>query len=214
MIRLIFAHGWGFDRAFWNPLIAALPDYDCRHLDDPREEGQAILVGHSLGLMRGFQQRADWSGWIAINSFARFVPDCVAAAALRAMRRNLEKDSQQTLADFYNRIGATQGLPETQADLDQLRAGLDLLRDGDIQNIIAAYHQRPGLVLASGNDPLVPVAASEFLGLHHPILWHETGGHMLPQIATAWCAEAIRKMVPGDGVEPPTRGFSIRCSTS
>src|SRR6202034_118466 len=86
---------------------------------------------------------------------------CVSATALRDMRMRLHANPANTLKDFYRLIGAV--LPAGTPNPEHLRKGLDELRDGDIAGILASLDV-PGLALAGGKDPLVPLAASEELG--------------------------------------------------
>jgi pimeloyl-[acyl-carrier protein] methyl ester esterase len=130
-------------------------------------------------------------GWIAINGFPRFVPDCVTAAQLREMKFGMAIAAARTLQVFYARLGAQ--APLGSPDFERLRSGLDELQDGDIAADIEKLGA-PGLVLAARNDGLVPVGVSEGLGRtvrDGGILWHENGGHVLPQSDPAWCAKAI-----------------------
>jgi pimeloyl-ACP methyl ester carboxylesterase len=208
-MRLVFIHGWGFEAGFWDGLAGLLPQFRQRRVDlgffgEPadfvEDETPSLLVGHSLGFVHGMRSGAKWAGWVAINSFPRFVATdteagCVPAAALRGMRRNLMSDPQRTLYEFYSRIGATPPALTTAPQLERLRDGLDELRDADSGAARRASH-KPGLVLAAQNDPLVPCATSEALvDSHAQIRWHADGGHMLPLNAAPWCAEAIMEFI-------------------
>ena len=210
-MRLILVHGWAFDAGFWNGMVPLLSDYDMTCVDAgyfgfpvvwPQPTEDDILVGHSLGFVRGMTEGSHWKAWIAINSFTRFIgsPDagqagCVAPAALRRLRRDVGVDATQALQGFYQNIGAS-CVPQHQPDTEYLCAGLDMLRDRNLdsnQNLL-----RPGLVIAARHDPLVPVEAS--LALATPargIVWHEEGGHCLPQTHAAFCADAICAFVRG-----------------
>lgn len=208
-MELVFVHGWGFDAHFWDPVCAWLSQFRQRRMDlgfygnpsaAPPFDNEAILIGHSLGFVHGFTQKKDWGGWIAINSFPRFIYNtdqsgCVAAVELRGMKTFLALDSAKTLRGFYDRIGAEP--PEGSPNVERLRSGLDELRDGDVESVFATL-DAPGLVLAARNDPLVPIATSEALGRMAKkggIMWHETGGHILPLRDPVWCAEAIQGFV-------------------
>ncbi len=210
--------------------------------NDVRHDVRRILIGHSLGFLHGLMQHQDWAGWVAINGFRRFTPDCVPPAALRDMRRRLSADPEETLRRFYATIGIieedTERLssprrrgssvvrppdkdlhaPQTRRDWipafagmtteswiyklkdhtnqPRLRDGLDELRDGDATGTLSSL-QASGLVLASRNDPLVPVAATEALASASSatLAWHETGGHILPLSDPEWCAEQIKNYV-------------------
>lgn len=196
-LELVFIHGWGFDARFWDALAERLPQFGQHRVElgffnenpateipDAREK---ILVGHSLGFVRGIK-REGWKGWIAINSFSRF-DDCVPPANLREMRLRLQKDPAKTLQGFYQMIGAEPhaGTP----NMERLRDGLDELRDSDLTDVVSTLNV-PGLVLAGGNDPLVPQKPSQKLGSYaEQFMLNETGGHHLPQSAPDWCASMI-----------------------
>jgi pimeloyl-[acyl-carrier protein] methyl ester esterase len=203
-MELVFVHGWGFDARFWDALAALLSAYPQRRIERgflgvaPQEEWgtePAILIGHSLGLIHGLRQRKDWAAWIAINGFPRFVQrpgfiGCVPDIVLREMRRRLTVDPDKTLAAFYQLIGAVPPA-DAKPNVDLLAAALDQLREEDVAELLPALP--PGLVLATRNDPLVPVPASEALAkkAEAQLMWHETGGHLLPHSDPAFCAAAI-----------------------
>ena len=209
MRQLVFIHGWGLTPAFWDGLAAKLTEFPQYRVDGgffgnaaempAIDFSNAVLIGHSLGFLRGVQLSTHWAGLVAINGFARFVaaPDrigCTSGAVLRDLRRRLAADPLATLAEFHRYIGAQPpaGMPQE----DALRDGLDDLRDGDIGMALAGV-TAPSLVLAGRTDPLVPVAASADLagGGGGALHWHESGGHVLPQADPVWCADHIRRLL-------------------
>jgi pimeloyl-[acyl-carrier protein] methyl ester esterase len=168
----------------------------------PPGERNNILIGHSLGFVHGLNKHQDWRGWIAINSFPRFVESkagkgCVSAPVLRDMRMRLIANTNLTLFGFYQLLGLP--TPKGTPNSDRLRDGLDALRDLDISE--AAAKLAPGVVIASKNDPLVPVATSVALAEGENILWHEDGGHVLPLTDPAFCAGAIRTFMEQHGFD-------------
>ena len=223
MIQLVFIHGWGFDARFWDPLSTLLPQFpqeridlgffekNCLSLEGSNPKGfdarrdwstsrsefgeGSILIGHSLGFVHGLKQRQDWRGWIAINSFARFVQTpsqsgCVPAASLREMRMRFQNNPAAALQNFYQMIEAVPpaGTPNAQ----RLREGLDELSDSDVVDRLQKLDV-PGLALAGRKDPLVPVPISETLGrmAKDGLMMHDKAGHLLAQSHPGWCAEAI-----------------------
>jgi pimeloyl-[acyl-carrier protein] methyl ester esterase len=209
MPELVFIHGWGFDARFWDALAERLPQWKQVRIDlgffkknstafsdilanaltskEPR-----VLIGHSLGFAFGAPQ-TQWQGWVAINGFPRFVPDCVPGVALREMRMRLKSDPAKCLADFHKTIGTT--APGGEPNDDQLREGLDALRDADIEKA-AGIRRIPGLVLAGKHDPLVPVETSEKLG-HYASdgATFDEGGQILPQSNPDFCAATITQFM-------------------
>ena len=208
-MRLVFIHGWAFDKNFWDALCAALPDVPAVRVElgflGARQEmpdltGDDILVGHSLGFLWGIAHFQGWKKWIAINGFARFAGTvdegyCVQQSALRALKQNLLRDARMTLAMFRKNIGC--GDKVLDLDETRLQEGLDWLQGVDIAHHLQQMKGR-GLVLAGGKDPLVPLSAAEFLAASKPDTEkavQQEAGHLLPLTHAAWCAEQIRNFV-------------------
>lgn len=206
-MQIVFIHGWGFDKNFWNPLAVMLPEYDKQFVDlgffgetqDLKKNSNQILVGHSLGFIEGMNLNHDWAGWIAINSFSNFVINhsgigCVAFTALRAIKKRLQHDTQNTLADFYRLIGADVSTSPSTPDKDKLSLGLDHLRDAEITTALET--KLPSMVLAASHDPIVPLATSQALAKHSmTVNMHANAGHILPQSDPLWCANHIRQFI-------------------
>lgn len=206
-MKLVFIHGWGFDAGFWDGLLPLLPEFEQQRVDlgfyGERSAGSAavgnILVGHSLGFVHGMRDSQNWAGWVAINSFPRFLninnkAGCVEPAVLRSMRQQLAKNAERTLAAFHRSVGATR-TAAVPPRLDNLSGGLDELRDADIGDLLET-NTKPGLILAAKNDPLVPIETSEAMAASNTSLhWHPAGGHLLPQSDAAWCAKAIKDFI-------------------
>ena len=120
-----------------------------------------ILIGHSLGFVHGIKQRQDWKGWIAINSFPRFIKTksklgCVPARrfARYAHARLTGRSDKNPCRDFINLLARRAA--DGTLNVERLRDGLDELRDADIRSTSRMLPNVPGLVLAGGKDPLVP----------------------------------------------------------
>jgi len=205
-LELVFIHGWGFDACFWDSLAERLPQFGQHRVElgffnenaatEIPETHDKILIGHSLGFVHGIK-REGWKGWVAINSFGRFVKNdgdgCVSAANLRDMRLRLQKNADETLRAFYQMLDAK---PHADTpNIERLRYGLDELRDSDVNDIVSSMNV-PGLVLAGGNDPLVPQKISQKLGSYaEQFMLNQGGGHLLPQSAPDWCASMIVEFI-------------------
>ncbi|HEU0118856.1 MAG TPA: alpha/beta fold hydrolase [Alphaproteobacteria bacterium] len=205
-MKLVFIHGWGLTPGFWDDVASRLSEFRHHRIDlgffgppslPANDDEPSILIGHSLGFVHGLSTHQNWRGWVAVNSFPRFLktktqPGCSSAAELRDIRIRLENDPHQTLKDFHGYIGAR--TPAGEAQAERLREALDFLRDGDASAVLETL-AAPGLVLASKNDPLVPAETSAALAEGRSIEWHDKGGHVLPQNDPNWCAESIRLFV-------------------
>lgn len=204
-MKLVFIHGWGLSPNLWEVLATHLP-YPHQLIDlgffgkstgkliDSKDN---ILIGHSLGFIEGIHQKQDWKAWVAINSFPRFLKTsdkigCTTASELREIRMRLTQDPETTLRNFQNYIGVK--APRGELNVNKLLEKLDVLRDLDIDQTLTAL-DNPGLVLASCNDPLVPIETSEALAKDYKIRWHDTAGHNLPEGDPVWCADIIKEFI-------------------
>lgn len=204
-MKLLFAHGWGFDRQFWEPLAALLPQW-AHVIDDrgyfgapttPPVEGPCVAVTHSFGTMRLLAAPPPGlAGIVAINGFERFTAvggrAGVPLRVLDRMLRRFENEPREVLAEFRRTCGSTE--PFGAIDAPLLHADLLRLRDA-----APPPPRVPVLVLHGGRDPLLPAAMRETSftapGVDVRRLDHAEGGHLLPLEAPALCAAAVRGMV-------------------
>ncbi|MPS67856.1 MAG: alpha/beta hydrolase [Novosphingobium sp.] len=202
-MKLLFAHGWGFGSAFWEPLANLLADMpqaidDCGYFGAPRAcrvEGPCLAITHSYGTMRVLADPPPGLvGIVAINGFERFTarPDRagVPVRVVDRMLRRFGEDPRAVLAEFRRQCGAGDGFGEIDADL--LRT--DLLRLRDAQPPLPAV---PVLSLQGARDPLLPEAmrAAVFAGAAVSRIESAAGGHLLPLEAPELCAGAVRGMI-------------------
>jgi len=203
-VRLYFVHGWAFGPDCFDALAQLLADWPQVRADlgyfgpaqIPAFAPGDVLVGHSAGFGWGISQRRDWAGVIAINAFSRFVQDedgrgCVRSAELRALRRALARDPKGCVDDFRAQHG---GAPCVAPNAEALANGLDVLKTLDVHPI-----QPSRLVLASEDDPLVPLDAGRELAQSGGDFFCAAGGHGLPWTAPAFCAEKIRDFLRRHG---------------
>lgn len=202
-MKLLFAHGWGFDRHFWDPLAALLPEWlpaidDRGYFGaplDPAVDGPCIAITHSFGTMRVLSAPPPGlTGIVAINGFERFtaVPgrSGVPVRVLDRMLRRFETDPRGVLSEFRRSFGFTQDF----AEIDAPRLAADLLR---LRDAAPPLPKVPVLVLHGGTDPLLPaeIRAASFTGAQVRRITHPAGGHLLPLEAPELCASAIRGMI-------------------
>ncbi|MCW2240456.1 alpha/beta fold hydrolase [Azospirillum canadense] len=197
----VFVHGWGFGPDLWDGVRAHLSRGDSAAVDlgyfgppvvPALPAGRPVVaVGHSFGVLWLLHEAPfAWDGLIAINGFPRFTegPGYAPATPRRVLDRMIARfDAAPTavLDEFRRRCGC--GAPAAPCDAERLAVDLRALRDWDARPALRA----PLRALAGRGDPIVPPAMTEraFAGL--PLNWHAEGGHLLPQTASAWCAERI-----------------------
>jgi pimeloyl-[acyl-carrier protein] methyl ester esterase len=205
-MKLVFVHGWGFDRHFWLPLANRLPGEqlfvdlgfrgepqlpDLPEASDGGEE-PVIAVGHSLGSLWLLHERPfHWDALIAINGFRRFSAEPewpgVAPRLLARMRKQFTRDPRAVWDDFRIRCGDDRA-DERELDANAMLDGLDWLAGWD------AREQRDGapvLALAARNDEIVPAELSSASFANDQLHWHSAGDHLLPRSAPDWCAAQI-----------------------
>lgn len=202
-MKLLFAHGWGFDRHFWAPLTALLPEW-VHAVDDrgyfgaahePVVAGPCIAVTHSFGTMRLLASPPpSLAGIVAINGFERFTAapgrPGIPVRVLDRMLRRFEADPRGVLAEFRRTCGSAQDFGEIDAEA----LAADLLR---LRGDAPPLPDVPVLALHGGADPLLPpeMRAATFAGAQVRRIEHETGGHLLPLEAPQLCAAAIRGLL-------------------
>ncbi|WP_395328048.1 alpha/beta hydrolase [Novosphingobium sp. BL-8H] len=199
-MKLLYVHGWGFDRNFWQPLAALLADFD-GVIDDrgyfgapfaPEVDGPCIAVTHSFGTIRVLADPPPGLvGVVAINGFARFTAPLgqpgVPVRVVEHMIRRFGQMPAGVLASFHQQIGGT--VPEGKIDTELLRRDLLRLRDAR-----APLPKVPVISLQGGQDPLLPgpMRATTFDGAPVRRIESEAGGHLLPVEDPELCAEAVR----------------------
>ena len=201
---VLLVHGWGFDRYFFDPLIACLPQFHCVTVDlgfqgkpvIPKNENErpVLAVGHSLGFIWLLKYRpVNWRAIVSINGFPRFteVEDYAPAQPARAldlMRIQFEKSPERVVSEFMHRCGGTSSKNSFNNEL--MAEGLSWLASWDERQALA-NEETPVFSLAGKSDQIVPAAMTEtgFKDISS-IQWHE-GGHLLPLEAPNWCADCL-----------------------
>ena len=199
-MKLLFAHGWGFDGAFWNALADLLPQWP-RAIDDRGYFGAPVAVSvvgpclavtHSFGTMRVLAEPPPGlAGIVAINGFACFTgAQGVPRRVVERMARRFQADPASVMAEFRRTCGCD--APFESIDAEPL--GADLLR---LRDEAAPPPRVPVLSLQGARDPILPAAmrAAVFAGCAIRRVEHPAAGHLLPLEDPEFCARAVREAV-------------------
>ncbi len=122
-----------------------------------------------------------------INGFYRF-NSFTDHRVLKAMKLRLKKNPENQVQSFFENAGIQQmaeGL--NVGNLDQ---GLDMLQNGDEEKTLKSL-SCPVLILAGGQDKIVPVQDAQKQWLGYDLKICEKGGHALPLTHGDWCNEQI-----------------------
>jgi len=180
--------GWGFDSRVWRPVAERLAGEFRIGYELDAAPPDAIVCGWSLGAMRALRSASEKSAVVArlilVAATPRFVqapgwpcaqpPDllasfaaAVAADPLAALKRfaALMNQGDDCARDITRRMHEL--LRERIPDSATLAAGLAELRDTDLRKSVAAT-RHPTLLIHGERDPLMPLAAAEWLAGNMP----------------------------------------------
>ncbi|CAI3935756.1 2-succinyl-6-hydroxy-2 [Commensalibacter communis] len=210
--HLLFVHGWGFSKNFWEPVSCLLNGFSKEYIDlgfvnnistssdDIYELSQripnTIAIGHSLGLLYLLKQFPHtFHHYIAINSFLRFSKaenylSGVPSRILQRMSKGIDNDVYSVLSQFYQQCRYVGKVPN-QMNASALQTGLEILETEDFRNVLPSITDRLTIV-SSKNDPVVSSDMTGGSFKSHPILWIEDNTHALPIFQPEICAKIIK----------------------
>ena len=201
---LIFIHGWGFNAAIWQGIIARLPGMSATCIDLGYIDGAAnstleipdktVIVGHSLGLLWALKHLPSHpQALISICGFDRFSPP-VPRQNLAIMMRGLKRNPMAQMTHFWRSCGIPPFTTAAQLNQSALQEGLQGLMHWNAQAELKSL-SCPVLALAARNDEIVGEEMSQSIWKDQQIVWSNEGGHALPLSRASWCAEQIGQFV-------------------
>lgn len=201
-MKILFAHGWGFDHRFWEPLAALLPEHE-HQFDDrgyfgeghaPAIEGPCLAVTHSFGTMRVlYDPPPGLTGIIAFNGFDRFSARTgragIPVRVIDRMLRRFTEHPEDVLTEFRRSCGNE--APFGTVFPDPLREDLLRLRDGECPSphvpLTSVQGRQDPLLPREMRDSVFPRGSVKRVG--------HSAGHLLPIEDPAFCAEAVNAMI-------------------
>jgi len=202
--QIIYVHGWGLDKSFWDPLINTLP-YKSRSLNlgyigeketNPSDQ-KSIYVTHSLGTMWALKNHAAHiSTLIAINGFYNFKPFSD-SRTLRAIKQGLIKNTSAQMKNFF-KTAQIKTNPQN-FNTNRLIKDLDMLATGDETASLKAL-SCPVFSLIGESDPILALKLCEKEWLGYDVKICQQGGHALPITHIDWCAEHIESAIKAHNI--------------
>ncbi|WIM06669.1 MAG: alpha/beta fold hydrolase [Candidatus Nitricoxidivorans perseverans] len=177
MTGLTFHPGWGFDERVFQPVADRIKGRLAGPPTRPLICGWSLGAIHALkaagagrlvlvGATPRFTQAPDWPHAQMADVLENFAA-AVAADPADALRRfaALMNQGDDHARDLVRHL--TGLLREGMPDVATLAAGLDELRDADLRALVPSIRQRV-LIVHGERDPLMPLAAAEWLAAHLP----------------------------------------------
>ncbi|MBU1236166.1 MAG: alpha/beta fold hydrolase [Gammaproteobacteria bacterium] len=191
MKDLVLLAGWGFDSRVWRPVAERLAGEFRIGYELDGASDDAIVCGWSLGAMRAIRFASEKSGvatrhqrLILVGATPRFVQapgwNCAQPPeVLESFAVGITADPQTALRRFATLLnqGDTRAREITRQlhelmrdgvpDMATLTAGLAELCDANLEKSAVAVRQ-PTLLIHGERDPLMPLAAAQWLAAHIP----------------------------------------------
>ncbi|MBK7362530.1 MAG: hypothetical protein IPJ01_09570 [Micavibrio sp.] len=206
MQHFTFVPGWGSDPGFWEKMLVFFEGHSVSHVDlgftgfsGHKSESHAfsnpsIYITHSLGTMWALKNRyPNIRALIAINGFHCF-RHFICERTLLTMKARLKRNPVTQMGEFWEKCGVPSD--NSGLNLEKLQEGLEWLISWNAGKELSSL-SCPILVLAGGEDPVLPLSLMrrEWNGFN--LHAQQKGGHALPWTDAAWCAEKIREFVGG-----------------
>lgn len=202
-MKLLFAHGWGFDNHFWDNLIEYLPKhieiiqldfgYTGNEIcDDIKNNTDFVCIGHSLGCLWLLKHIEVPKFFIPINGFDCFYT-YIPEAEIQRIIHNLDRKMSAQMRGFYKACG-TDLKKEINWNMAVLKEGLHWLANWNLEEKRKML-SCPIKALCSQSDKIITTDMSTKIWGAGNIIWSQEGGHVLPLIHPEWCAQQIMEVI-------------------
>ena len=168
MVKVVFAHGWGFDKSFWHKTIKKINIdrpilLDFGYTGAPKDLSlknlnKVIGVGHSMGFMWLLKNLKNPISLISISGFDCFY-SIYDKEVIKNMRRNIRKNTG-TQMKYFHRIAGAPYFSKNFFDSVALDESLKNLGEWNLQEKLLKS-QIPIFSLASSDDKIIPIEYSK-----------------------------------------------------
>ena len=187
MPRVVFAHGWGFDKTFWVDTIKKFNIYDYYLLDFGYTGNRDIVnicqtepligIGHSLGFAWLLQNLENLVCLISISGFDCFFR-IYDSRDIENMRKNLIRNKQVQMRFFHKKAG-TKFVSFPNFEEEYLVEGMKHLQTWDLNHRLNSLNI-PVFAIASQNDKIVPLSYSKRIFENCNLKIVSSGDHVIP----------------------------------
>jgi pimeloyl-[acyl-carrier protein] methyl ester esterase len=168
MVKVVFAHGWGFDKSIWHktinklnidrPILLDFGYTGARQHLSLQNCNKVIGVGHSMGFMWLLKNLKNPVSLISISGFDCFY-SIYNKEVIKNMRRNIRKNTG-TQMKYFHRIAGAPYFSKNFFDSVALDEGLKNLGEWNLQEKLLKS-QIPIFSLASSDDKIIPIEHSK-----------------------------------------------------
>ena len=188
MIRIIFAHGWGFDKNFWTDTINEfcieryyLLDFGYtgqRNIPVISQSLPLIGVGHSLGFAWLLKNLRNPTCLISVSGFDCFY-NIHHRKSIEKMRMNIQRNKLAQMRAFHKMAG-TKSFTCQNYEERFLMEGIDNLLTWNYRERLNSLTV-PVFAIASENDKIIPVNTAKNIFQNCNLKITSGGNHVIPE---------------------------------
>ena len=207
MYRVVFAHGWGFDKYFWADTIRELK-IDHYYLLDFGYTGNKnipcidqslplIGIGHSLGFAWLLKNLKSPSCLISVSGFECFykIHD---RQSIEKMRKNIKKNKIRQMRAFHKKAGLNVHM-YSRVDEQSLLEGLDNLSHWNYKQTLDNM-DIPVFAISSEDDRIIPVNKAKEIFRDFNLQIVATGKHVIPINNRTVYLDSLKRMLGEFGI--------------
>ena len=207
MPRVVFAHGWGFDKTLWVDTIKRFNFNDYHLLDFGYTGNRDIVsicqtepvigIGHSLGFAWLLQNLENPICLISISGFDCFFK-IYDSRDIEKMRRNLIRNKEAQMRAFHKKAGLNFHM-YSRFDEQSLLEGLDNLSHWNYKQTLDNV-DIPVFAISSEDDRIIPVNKAKEIFRDFNLQIVATGKHVIPINNRTVYLDSLKRMLGEFGI--------------